>query len=76
MAKEIFKFEVAHIGWESDNTVWVMEDESGKRWFESTNHGCRYVMHGDEVREHMVTYNKLIADSAHGLMLVAGKKDE
>jgi hypothetical protein len=69
-AKVIFKFEVAHIGWESDNWVWVMEDENGKRWLESTNHGMRYKMNAQEVKEHIANYEALIECSKNGLALV------
>lgn len=35
----LYKFNISHIGWESDTEAWIIEDEKGKRFIKTTSHG-------------------------------------
>ena len=61
--ERIFTTRVLHDGWETDNEVWVEEDESGKRVLKTTNHGDEEDMGLDELKEKI----EETESSLHGL---------
>lgn len=74
-AKIIYTFTVLHESWECDSQAWVMQNNNGERWIETTSHGGRYDAKVDEFEDKIKEYQSVIDQTKRALELVAGNDD-
>jgi hypothetical protein len=67
--KIVKEFQIAHVGWESDNTGWIVEHD-GLRKLVMTNHGNHYFATKEELQSKIEEYNQLIADAESALSMI------
>jgi hypothetical protein len=60
---------VAHVGWESDNTAWIVEKD-GKRFVASTDHGQQALSNEDYLKGKLAEYQKLILETEDALWVL------
>lgn len=70
--KKIYTFTVLYEGWEMDNEAWVVEDQAGNRWIETTSHGSKYVATVEEFRQKAKEYKTVLDQTEKALELVSG----
>jgi hypothetical protein len=68
--KVIFEFPVMHIGWELDNTGWVMERPDGGRYLRLTSHGSEYEADEKELHAKIEEYDEAIDKTRKALRLL------
>jgi len=71
--KVIHSFQVAWVGWESDNDVKICERKDGSRYVMMTNHDSPYEAKPEELEEILKTYAETMQDIAKGLGLIKEK---
>ena len=67
--KKLFQFKIAHIGWESDNKGWIVENQ-GQRFIVLTNHGAPYIAEKLELINKINEYEYLISNTHRALYLL------
>ena len=69
--KEIYEFRILHDGWEMDNRGWIAEDDKGKKFLMTTNHGRTVPLKVQEIHDKIHETRKSLAGLKEALKIIS-----